>query len=421
MLWRSWPVSETRGVLERLHQTLVEAERDLRLQAEAQIRAYHALMQDLVHRLGLAEHLDEARHADPHAPAGWGPAEWRAFFDTALGKVTQTQTPPWGMEKQARKELERLTARIAELEAALRQAEEGRRQAERQIQALQERLQQQARPPAAAAPKPSSYPASDQQPYYQNLRDTLKALPIPSRTTLPIKWRDWLPTGNRYQRAVQVLWLLGQGMNIRLEIDWVLAQANGLKPRSGSIRRLFQFLEERGLITEKVLRLKTPQTRLSVVRLTNQGRDVVQALGFEVREGEWERLTRLHEGDRFPAHTVAVLIFALHARLRGWQVEVMPEANGKTPPDVLVAKDGQRLFVEVERGEREKAAKWRNIAQLNDGRVALCAMTPDHRALLVGDCKKRRLPGVATDLEGLISVSWAEISTDTPLWLEEWA
>jgi len=409
MPWRAYPVSKADGVVERLHQTLVEAERDLRLQAEAQIRAYHGLMQNLVHRLGLAEHLDDIRHNDSHAPAGWGPSEWRTFFQQAL--VTNSpKTPAWGMtrcpdpDKKLRAQIQQLTARIEELEAALQRAEK------KQTAPLQPE-------PTLTTTEVKTAKALP----LQQLVERLKGRETPPRTQIPVRLRDALGRGQRYQREVQILWLLAQGLSIRLEVDWVLAQVNGLKPRSGSIRRTFNRLAQLELIETQTLRLSKPRTSLALARLTDNGRAVAQALGFEVREGEWERLLRLHEGDRFSAHTVAVLIFALHARIRGWQAEVMPEANGKTPPDVLVAKDGQRLFVEVERGEREKAAKWRNIAQLNGGRVALCAMTPDHRALLVGDCKKQRLPGVATDLESLISISWVEISTDTPLWLEEWS
>ena len=76
--------------------------------------------------------------------------------------------------------------------------------------------------------------------------------------------------------------------------------------------------------------------------------------------------------------------------------------------------------MEVELGQKESPSKWRNQAKLNDGKVALCAATPETRKRLVGDCVLDKLPGLATDLETLVKVKFKEIREDTPLWLEEW-
>ena len=170
------------------------------------------------------------------------------------------------------------------------------------------------------------------------------------------------------------------------------------------------------------MRLKSPATRLALVRLGEKGRVLAEIL-FKAApvESEWERLNRLHEGERFPGHTLAVLLFALHARLRGWSAEVMPALEGNpTPPDVVVERDGQRLFVEVELGKKDRGAKWKHNAEANGGRVALCTGTAKRRALLVGDCKRQGLHGVATDLESMIGIPWVKITPEVPLWIEEW-
>ena len=179
---------------------------------------------------------------------------------------------------------------------------------------------------------------------------------------------------------------------------------------------------EKRLLEAETLRLKSPATRLALVRLGDNGRALAEILfGKPPVESEWERLIRLHEGERFPEHTVAVLLFALHARLRGWKTEIMPSLpDNATPPDIAVEREGQRLFVEVELGKKDRGAKWQNNAAANGGKVALCTGTTQRRALLVGDCKREGLPGVATDLESMIGIPWTKISPDTPLWLEEW-
>jgi hypothetical protein len=142
--------------------------------------------------------------------------------------------------------------------------------------------------------------------------------------------------------------------------------------------------------------------------------------GLDPQENGWERLIRLHEGERFPNHTLAVLIFALHARKRGWATQVLPPVESPAAPDLLLQRGDQKYFVEVELGQREKPNKWRNLAELNNGKISLCAATPDTRKRLVGDCRLDKLNGIATDLETLVKTKFQTISEETPLWLEEW-
>jgi len=78
----------------------------------------------------------------------------------------------------------------------------------------------------------------------------------------------------------------------------------------------------------------------------------------------------------------------------------------------------------VERGDGSRR-KWKNLAGLNGGQVALCAADGEGRARLVRDCKAEGLGGVATDLEGLIFEDGAprdlvEITPSEPLWIERW-
>ena len=436
MLWSGFKVSDP-NITRRLQSTALQAERELRASLERQLRAYHALAEDLVHRLGLSDYLDALRHNDPTIPKGWNAEQWRQFFDAYLAEVGKVQGDGWGRANSSANEL---TARLRQLEGELARLQQERDALRAQVDSLQAQLQDalakqvtDALKPKPVATKPDARQAkqppsqdtkggTELSPVYAEFVKRVKAVETPSRTALPIRMRNLLSAhGSKRVREVQALYAIAVlGLSIKAEIDWVLAAVHGLKPRSGSLRRLFDDIAEKGLIEQEILRIPSPQTRLAVVRLAEKGRYLVKTL-FEQDpvETDWERLIRLHEGNRFPAHTAAVLLFTLHARLRGWSARAMPEVQNDTPPDAVVEREGERWFVEVELGKKDRGAKWQNNAALNGGKVALCAGTQKRRALLVGDCKRQGLHGVATDIETLISIPWHRISGATPLWTEE--
>jgi hypothetical protein len=173
--------------------------------------------------------------------------------------------------------------------------------------------------------------------------------------------------------------------------------------------------------------MSAPNTSLAMLQLSKDGQELSQILDWEVHESERMRLNRLHQGVQLPQHTLALMIFAMHARLRGYRAGVLPKMNNVEThalPDAAVTnlkEDGSRetLYVEVELSNRELDAKWRNLSSLQ-GRVALCARTKKRRARLVGDCKLKNYHGMATDLETLIACKVPDISPETPLWTEAW-
>jgi len=144
-----------------------------------------------------------------------------------------------------------------------------------------------------------------------------------------------------------------------------------------------------------------------------------------LREGSagirWERLINLHEGERFPEHTLAVLAFALHARKRGWATRILPPVEGTNAvPDLLVQRDEENCMSRSSWAARKAPAKWRNQAALNNARWLCVQPTPATRQRLAGDCRLDHLSGVATDLDTLVHVKHDDISDQTPLWLESW-
>jgi hypothetical protein len=165
--------------------------------------------------------------------------------------------------------------------------------------------------------------------------------------------------------------------------------------------------------------------RIVLVSLTNDGRDFVEdELQQPAVESDWEKLERGHEGERFPRHTASVLAFAYHARLRGWQVEVMPEATKKSNavPDVWVSKDDEEYYVEVEvmgkGGSRKRRRKWALSYDLQE-RVAVSTPDRNRRRVAVAEIRDRHFAGVATDLATLTANDRSGSTGN--LWLERWS
>ncbi len=161
------------------------------------------------------------------------------------------------------------------------------------------------------------------------------------------------------------------------------------------------------------------QSALSVMHLSEYGKELCRILGWTPIESDWERINRLHEGERSRDHTFGLLAFSMHARLRGWQVQLIPEVAGEWQPDLHIQRQESGLYVEVEMSEKENRAKWQHLAGLQ-GKVALCAATRKQQAALTSDCKLLNLAGMATSIENLVADRITDIKPETPLWEETW-
>jgi hypothetical protein len=428
---------------ERAHQDLVDSERSQRQAAERMARELAKVLQEVA-TLFDGTRLEALRRVDPQVPMYWTPDDWRIFFaETPLPGVSS-----WGSAANLRvAELERT---IAELKAHLAETEamvhlgtpttEGPNlqapvRAPRPVQPSKRWTRQD----AANATKqslPSPMPVSfdlpeDVTPPIDGLLSRAREIWSSLPTTCPAAFQKSLPGGGRssedlkkaYQRRWLTLYLVGGcRINAKLEIEDLLAMVGGMASRAGSLGRIIDDLLGAGILIGEIAQINPPKSSLRLLKLSPDGVRLFKILfDRDPQETDWERLVRLHEGDRFPEHTLAVLIFALHARKRGWATQILPPVEGtKAVPDLAVLRGDQTLYVEVELGQKESPSKWRNQAKLNDGKVALCAATPETRKRLAGDCRLDKLSGLATDLETLVKVKFKEIREDTPLWLEEW-
>jgi len=249
-----------------------------------------------------------------------------------------------------------------------------------------------------------------------------------SPPNVPYKYKGLLSNHGlkdlRWRRGSMMLYLISTfGINAHLEMDVFIATREGLSYRSNSTKKPLENLAAAGLVIAETLRMKVGdfRTALKLARLTDEGRKLCDALGWHVVESDWDRMIRLHQGQKQTRHTLAVLYFSLLARVRGWTTEIVPEVDGSAVPDILVTKADQRYFVEVElgtRGNEKQTAKWKNLADAH-GRVAICAPNVTVRERLVKDCRFAKLSGVATDLATLVAKTYYE-SKDEPLWVKEW-
>ena len=422
------------SVRERAHRDLVDAERQQRQAAEKLARELAKVLQEVATIFDGAR-LEALRRGDPRVPMYWTPDDWRIFFaETPLPGISG-----WGVAGDPRlAELERtiaeLRARLAETEALLARPVLSVSETPAAPAPAQPRTQRWTREDArqslpAPLPAASDFPAGVTPPLSGLLsrsRELWSALP----TTCPAAFQKNLPGGGRvgealkkaYQRYWLMLYLIGAcRLNAKLEIEDLLALTAGMTSRAGSLGRIVEDLLQAGILTGQTVQINAPRTSLRLLRLSPDGARLFKILfNRDPEETDWERLVHLHEGDRFPEHTLAVLIFALHARKRGWATQILPPVEGKAAPDLLLLRGSEKWYVEVELGQKESPTKWRNQAKLNGGKVVLCAATPATRQRLVGDCRLDKLPGLATDLDTLVKIKHSTIDENTPLWLEEW-
>ena len=228
-----------------------------------------------------------------------------------------------------------------------------------------------------------------------------------------------------WRRQVQTLYLVARhGFSQAILVDTVLARLEDQGLRGGARGKQFERLIKVNLLESSKLSIVRPfDTNLVVWKLTADGRRLAQALfNAEPIETNWERVVRRHQGDEQIGHTLGLLLFEVYARQRGARVKLLPDVDCPTPPDLVIEYAGQRMYVEVELSEKENPAKWRNLAALNTGHIAVCAGNAAQRARLVGDCKQLGLSGAATDLQTLVQefMTQREAAHALPLFCETW-
>jgi hypothetical protein len=230
---------------------------------------------------------------------------------------------------------------------------------------------------------------------------------------------------DRWQTILRVLSTIAlKGLSTLPDIHYDLENKQHNTMGTSTLRRVTQDLYDRKMLRRESI-FVYQGGRITLLSLTARSRDFIESeLQQSAVESDWEKMERNHEGGRFPRHTASVLAFAYHARLRSWQVEVMPETEGKghAVPDVWVAKSDESYYVEVEvlgkGGSRKRNRKWALLFDLQE-RVAVCTPDRNRRMVAVAEIRERHFAGVATDLATL-TANVRSGSTGN-LWLERWS
>jgi hypothetical protein len=381
---------------ERMLEDLIETERQLRVNAEKIARSYRKLMIDLAFRLD-GERLEDLRRGAYPNLESWSTGDWQAFW--------RDYQPKNGREWKNREK---------HLEVVSQGRDEQLREAEAVVSPEN----------VPNVQKNNSTPASQNGYDIPSMIRLIAEMPIPMQP--PAAYRHHLDTGQstlRYRRKLMALRLLAAGVSIRLEIDTIISRREGLGMRTNSVRKPLEELVESRLVATEVLHMTNPfETSLAVCCLTEEGRHLCNALGWTVVESESERLTRIYPEENKKDHILAVLTFTIHARLRGWKAEVLPVVNGVVQPDVRVEKGEEIWYVGIESNEFNPE-KLVELAQLNNGKIALCALNEHGREKLLEACRESGITGVSNDLFSLAFVkehlprSLTLIGVDDLLWM----
>ena len=222
---------------------------------------------------------------------------------------------------------------------------------------------------------------------------------------------------DRWQRMEAGLYLMAiTGWSTAVELYGTLARAYNLPPKSASVRRVFeQYLTEYRLIESS--RLNFFRTGMRILRLAPPGLEICQERGWEVKESEWDRLIRLHDGLNQPGHVALILAFAREARVRGYEVELLPDLtskNTRSEPDIFVHRPGEAagFYVEIENVyHKPKPNKWKNMMDLQSF-VALATRTPTSRRRLVEEVKALHFPVYAVDMKMMIGAKKGPLFSD---------
>lgn len=416
---------------------LLDAEHALRALAEAQLREYISVLEQLALSLAPAE-VDARKREDPACFKRLTAPEWLAFF----GAVTRRQpsagagwAPECAEPAQAagdHEELTRLRRDLAVVQAENNRLRDLTQQLRQERAALTAALKERERAERAAAPgsrtrsasaSPSATeadptgPAEPQKAGRPGAPDgDAAASPQAGLPAPPAKYARLFDNWPVQGQALMIM--AATGWSLRQAVMRRLAEQLGVNERDKSLRMIFTTLEERKLVRQRSEAVDGTvgagaadgQVRIAIVRLGEPAGRVLAELGIRPVASEWERL-EARDGPDQAKRIAWICAFADHARQRGYTVEVCPQAERPARPDLLLTRGDERAYLCVR--EAEPAISWAELAD-GDGAVALSAPTRQVRSDLIAAAKAAGIAhGRATDLELLLAggdqgAFWAE-------------
>jgi len=416
---RPWGVSIGADPFRRAQQSLIEEvvrERDQAQKAAHTLRAALEMLVQLV-----APDLYQAqRQQNPGFFARLTPDEWLELAKALMRERAAVPAASWPHQQ----EIQRLQAEIQTLQQTLQDALQEIAALRREQDILWERAARAALGPvreeeaveasADVSPADASVNVADLP---MSGRLELPRLP----TQLPARFAKHMPS-NWERPALLLLIMAGTGWSLKRAILHELSLLSGMSANSGAAGRMVSRLEEGGLIRRQTV--PTTDSKAVLVHLTELGQELVQHLGVDPVETEWDRLMRAHGGNAQEKHAALVILAAHYARRHGYRTLVCPPspADGVLPDLLLAGPDGKIIYTEVEAesgDEERRLKKWRNLADVQ-GKVAVVAPNPSARERLVREARQVARRGVATDLDTLRQEELKRISPLPSFWLEEW-
>jgi DNA-binding PadR family transcriptional regulator len=192
----------------------------------------------------------------------------------------------------------------------------------------------------------------------------------------------WQAENHNCERDREVIITIGKtGLSLSTEIEEAVAKEKEISPRT--IRRAFVECVKEGLL-EKVATASIEGRPPRDYTLTDKGKWLYRVIaGEEPKASARQGLLKAHRSDR---HLALILKTAEKLTELGYEVEQEPlrmqlEEKRFYLPDLVVKKDNETFYLEVETGEKEKQSlsqKWGNAIAAT-GRICV---TTDNMATL---------------------------------------
>jgi len=434
----------------RIFDDLYEVERNKRKAAESGTQDLMDLLRVIAMRMdGL--HYEQMCKEDPTIPARWSIFDWKKYF-LSIQPPASNSGNDWGGHTRNSKPADNFAEENIHLRAAKAKLQEQLDEAQVELMKIKNAPTRNAKKHKLTAVPAANTPPGDQGIPKSTVKND-EALPItttdPALAAQALKepssyagilmdFQKFLlhpvqppeeyallsSDGRSWQRYTGIIYLLGKwGITSKIEIDALVAQANGISSGSGSIRNTLERLAEYKYLHTQVLVMDKIGVALRFYRLTEEGRALYKAITREdAAESEWTRLDKHTTSDSSEENTCACLAFAMHARRRGWGFRVLTGEGILFTANMQVKRDQENFNVRLVLKPLSSgdAAGLHVLAEENGGRVAFCTATEEMRKDLVQFCRQQNLPGLATDLASLMAPGYTKLNLTDELWKESW-
>lgn len=407
----------TDATYDRTWAQLLDAEHALRALAEAQLREYVGVLEQLALSLAPGE-ADARKRDDPACFTRLTAAEWLAFFAGVVRRPQPvaagwTLAPDPTAARDAPEALAQLRRELAAVQAENHRLRDLTQQLRQEKAALAATLKEKGRPERAATPggrvRPAPAAAQAVEAGPGDRAESGAAGPPAQYAQL---FNNWPLQGPVLTIMAATGWSLRQAVMRRL------AGELGINQGDKRLRVLFTTLADRGLVQQRLEVVDGTvgagsvdgQVRVAIVRLSGLAGRVLAELGLRPVVSEWERLEACAGPDQIKRIAWACA-FADHARERGYEVEMCPEAARPVRPELRLTRGGERVDMFVR--EAEAAIAWAELVD-GAGAVALGTSARAARSELVAAARAAGVAhGRATDLEFLLAGAdrdafWAE-------------